>query len=254
MFARELRNARQAAGLSVSDLAAKSGTSRSAISDYEHGQKVPRLDTANRILGALGMTLVAARLPHEPIGWHPNLDQDAIAFIDSLQSTSGMVAREARQDAAEIVEGYAAAEGLSLSWGKIKTIVDGWTVEGDPIDVRRVRVLARSVRASINRVLHGQRRPLQWMTNEAVVLPEERFSTVPRALDWYARALSGGADPALSAHLMNEVLLSEGYPWLFPPVKHAEEYRRAFVACVEGGNAAPLARVLASSVDSAGRL
>lgn len=42
MFARELRYARKAAGLSVSDLAVKSGTSRSAISDYEQGQKVPR--------------------------------------------------------------------------------------------------------------------------------------------------------------------------------------------------------------------
>lgn len=254
MFARELRNAREAAGLSVSDLAAKSGTSRSAISDYEQGQKVPRLDTANRILGALGMTLIAARLPHEPVGWHPNLDEEAIAFIASFQSTSGAVAREAQHDAAEIVEGYAAAEGLSLSWGKIKTIVDGWTVDGDPIDVRRARVVARSLRSSVNRVLHGQRRPMQWVTNEALILPDEDFPAVPRALDWYARALSGGADPTLSAHLMNETLLSEGYPWLFPPVKRADEYRRAFVACVEGGDAAPLTRVFASSLNNRGRL
>lgn len=56
MFAETLRTARVDAGLSVSELARNTCTSRAAISDYEAGVKTPRVDTAERILNALGQT------------------------------------------------------------------------------------------------------------------------------------------------------------------------------------------------------
>lgn len=53
----QLRTARQTAGLSISELARRSGTSRAAIHAYEAGTVSPSLDTAQRILAAMGHTL-----------------------------------------------------------------------------------------------------------------------------------------------------------------------------------------------------
>ena len=50
---------RRAAGLSQDDLAARAGTSRTAVSAYEHGRKSPTLDTVDRLLGAAGYELDA---------------------------------------------------------------------------------------------------------------------------------------------------------------------------------------------------
>lgn len=52
-----IRDARQAAGLTTTELARRAGTSRTAISAYEHGHKSPTLDTVERILHAAGRTL-----------------------------------------------------------------------------------------------------------------------------------------------------------------------------------------------------
>jgi len=53
-----LERARQQAGLSQEDLAARAGTSRTTISAYEHGRKSPTLATATRVLEAIGYELV----------------------------------------------------------------------------------------------------------------------------------------------------------------------------------------------------
>jgi transcriptional regulator with XRE-family HTH domain len=50
---------RRAAGLSQDELAGRAGTSRTAVSAYEHGRKSPSLDTADRLLGAAGYELDA---------------------------------------------------------------------------------------------------------------------------------------------------------------------------------------------------
>ena len=55
-----LSKARQAAGLSKTDLAQRSGTSRPTLSAYEHGRVSPTLATAERILAAAGHRLTAA--------------------------------------------------------------------------------------------------------------------------------------------------------------------------------------------------
>src|SRR6478609_1460403 len=52
-----LGRARQWAGLSQSDLAQLSGTSRPTLSAYEHGRKSPTLATAARIVAAAGYEL-----------------------------------------------------------------------------------------------------------------------------------------------------------------------------------------------------
>ena len=50
---------RRAAGLSQGAFAARAGTSRTAVSAYEHGRKSPSLDTVERLLSGAGYELDA---------------------------------------------------------------------------------------------------------------------------------------------------------------------------------------------------
>ena len=52
-----LRRVRRAAGLSQQELASRAGTSRTAVSAYEHGHKSPSLDTVERLLSSSGYEL-----------------------------------------------------------------------------------------------------------------------------------------------------------------------------------------------------
>lgn len=52
-----LRGARLAAGVRQQELAERAGTSRSTLSAYEHGHKVPSVDTLARLLSAMGQQL-----------------------------------------------------------------------------------------------------------------------------------------------------------------------------------------------------
>jgi transcriptional regulator with XRE-family HTH domain len=54
-----IRASRQGAGLTQTELAARSGTSQATISAYEHGAKTPAPETLARVLAAAGMRLVA---------------------------------------------------------------------------------------------------------------------------------------------------------------------------------------------------
>lgn len=49
-----VRRARREAGLSLRGLAERAGTSHATLSDYEHGRRVPRVDTLERLLRAAG--------------------------------------------------------------------------------------------------------------------------------------------------------------------------------------------------------
>lgn len=66
MSADLLSRAREAAGLSKAELAARAGTSRPTLSAYEHGRVSPSLDTAERILAAAGYRLITTPTLH----WH----------------------------------------------------------------------------------------------------------------------------------------------------------------------------------------
>lgn len=59
---------RVAAGLSKQELAERAHTSRPTMSAYVHGHKVPRLDTAERIVRAAGHELLAVRRPTYSLG------------------------------------------------------------------------------------------------------------------------------------------------------------------------------------------
>ncbi|MDA8068516.1 MAG: helix-turn-helix transcriptional regulator [Actinomycetota bacterium] len=61
-----LRAARHAAGLSVRELAARTGTSRSAVSQIENGTREPGAGTLLRLLAACGYTLRPEPLPQPP--------------------------------------------------------------------------------------------------------------------------------------------------------------------------------------------
>src|SRR5687768_15148209 len=52
-----LRRARQRAGLSQRELAARAQTSAAAVCLYEQGERSPRVDTLSRLLSAMGATL-----------------------------------------------------------------------------------------------------------------------------------------------------------------------------------------------------
>lgn len=60
-----LRHSREAAGLSLGDLAARCGMSRATLSAYERGVQVPALARVEHILAELGLQIV---LSVEPLG------------------------------------------------------------------------------------------------------------------------------------------------------------------------------------------
>ena len=53
-LARELRRMREKAGLNQTELAARAGTTQSAIARLESGRVVPKLDLLSRVAAALG--------------------------------------------------------------------------------------------------------------------------------------------------------------------------------------------------------
>jgi transcriptional regulator with XRE-family HTH domain len=65
-----LERIRRAAGLSQDELARRAGTSRTAVSAYEHGRKSPSLATVDRLLASAGYELDA----------HPQIE--FVAFAD----------------------------------------------------------------------------------------------------------------------------------------------------------------------------
>ena len=57
LAARTLKRAREAAGLSLRELARRAGTSHPTLLAYEHGTKIPGIDTFERILDACGFAI-----------------------------------------------------------------------------------------------------------------------------------------------------------------------------------------------------
>ena len=58
-----LRRARRRSGLSLRALAARAGTSHSALAAYERGHKVPTVETLDRIVRAAGYELGVELVP-----------------------------------------------------------------------------------------------------------------------------------------------------------------------------------------------
>jgi transcriptional regulator with XRE-family HTH domain len=56
-YAKLIREARKASGLSAAEVARRAGTSRPTLSAYENGRKVPTVETFERVLEATGFEL-----------------------------------------------------------------------------------------------------------------------------------------------------------------------------------------------------
>ena len=61
--AQALRTARERAGLTQRELAARAGTSQATVSAYESGAKEPAVATLNRLLAVAGVRLSVAKAP-----------------------------------------------------------------------------------------------------------------------------------------------------------------------------------------------
>ncbi len=250
MFAQTLADARHRAGVSVAHLAELSRTSRSAITDYEAGRKFPRVDTAERILDVLGEQYVAVdrdRLLRARIA------DDVIAPMEQWTPDPALAVRTARDNLAVIVDADANAERLDVSWGQVKTLVGGTTVDGDPLSVWRVQELFDDTIEQLRAAENGIESPLRLIAAATLVQANDSISNVPRrAMDFLVRATELGADPAHVRHLVGAHLAHHGYPWLWVPHTLGDDYRRAIVACRRQGDGTPLVCVMLASLNRAG--
>ena len=80
--ARQLRDARQSAGLSLRELGELAGTSPATLAAYEQGRKTPRLDTLERILAAAGCALELRVSPRRTLAERAAAGQ---ALLDVLE-------------------------------------------------------------------------------------------------------------------------------------------------------------------------
>jgi len=91
-----IREARERAGLTQAELAARAGTSQATLSAYEHGRKRPSLDTLERLLAATGARLAIEQSAHAAAG--PSSAQHAIAakqLLDVLDLAAALPTRHA---------------------------------------------------------------------------------------------------------------------------------------------------------------
>ena len=88
--ARLLRTARARAGLTLRQLAARSGTSHSTLSAYESGTKVPTVTTLDRVLRAAGYE---PRVELEPAVGGPDRADRGRELIDALELAEMFPAR-----------------------------------------------------------------------------------------------------------------------------------------------------------------
>lgn len=94
-----VRAERTALGLSLDDVAERSGVSRSMVSEVERGRKVPTIVVLDRITAALGLSVTALVQPGEntrvvvlrhgdqhvaedPSGWHRRILSPALPGVD----------------------------------------------------------------------------------------------------------------------------------------------------------------------------
>jgi len=96
-----VREARQIAGLSQGELAARLGTTQSAVSNWERGRDVPRVDTLGRILQACGFEADLTFRRHDDI------DRAQIVRLLNATPDQRVDAFESMVDAFELARGAA---------------------------------------------------------------------------------------------------------------------------------------------------
>jgi transcriptional regulator with XRE-family HTH domain len=91
-----VREGRRIAGLSQSELAARVGTTQSAVSNWERGRDVPRVDTLGRILQACGFEVDLTFRRHDDV------DRSQIARLVQLEPKGRADAFDSLVDAYEL--------------------------------------------------------------------------------------------------------------------------------------------------------
>jgi transcriptional regulator with XRE-family HTH domain len=79
-----LRRARTDAGLSVRELARRSGVAESRISDYEHGRHQPSVAMLQRLLDATGHDLIAVRRGGVDPERNGRVFADVLSLVDAI--------------------------------------------------------------------------------------------------------------------------------------------------------------------------
>lgn len=250
MFADLLHEARLERGMSVAELAQRAGTSRAAVADYESGRKQPRVDTAARLLAVLGKTLVAEPLAETPMPSSP-IPPQVVRTLERARSTPQQAITTAMQELPAVLESDAELENLGLSWGEVKTVADGITISGAPLQVDRLWSLRKDVVRSLNAALAGRAEPLR-AVGEYVVTEAKHLPSPTRQLDFLIRATAAGADPARVRHLAAASLAASGFPYLWVPFKSIEDYAKGVVAARLHGDGTRMLAALAAHIPDEG--
>jgi len=246
MFAETLRTTRTGAKVSVARLADIAHTSRSTIAEYEAGTKVPRFDTAERLFNVFDQTYTPVALVRQTPA---RLDPDVLAPLRAWIPDRPREVKRAREDQAVIVDADATAEHLDVTWGQIKTLVNGTTVTGDELSIWRIQELRESAQQVLRVVESGMEPTLDVIARGALISGNTALDVPRQAMDFLVRATQHGADPAFTRHLTGGFLAHHGYPWLWVPHRLDAEYRRALVACKRQGEGNMMVRVLIASLE-----
>lgn len=78
-FGKQLRRCRRRAGLSQEDVAVRASLHRTEIGLLERGERIPRIDTAIKLAGALGVRLGELT---EGIDWSPGTSNRGSFAVD----------------------------------------------------------------------------------------------------------------------------------------------------------------------------
>jgi predicted nucleotidyltransferase/DNA-binding XRE family transcriptional regulator len=110
LSARLIKDARTAAGLTQAELAESAGTSQPTIAAYESGEKIPTVETLERLLGVAGMEVTATGVARSRAGSLGRLVHDRRKEIIALAAKYhaanvrifGSIARDEASDFSDV--------------------------------------------------------------------------------------------------------------------------------------------------------
>jgi hypothetical protein len=178
------------------------------------------------------------------------LDEAVLAPLVAWTPHRTRLVEKAGRDQATIVEADATAENLGLSWGQIKTLVEGYEVAGDELAIWRAHELTVSTANILRSLRRGVAPALSVIARGALIEANAALDVPHQAIDYLVRATRYGADPSLTRHRVGGFLAHHGYPWLWVPHKREVEYRHALVACLQYGGANLMTALLIESIET----
>jgi transcriptional regulator with XRE-family HTH domain len=118
-----IRDARQAAGITQVELAARAGTAQPAVAAYESGGKTPNLATLERLLGACEHDVEVRALPR--------MRRGAASLAELAQTIEEDLEHDHEQDALRLLFGFADDFRGSSRPGRIALLRDAPPGTGD---------------------------------------------------------------------------------------------------------------------------